>query len=172
MLTYQGFKPKSLNYSEIKNMARKKDEIEDIGMELFDHNDLGNIFRRFQRELEVAKCRLAKYYPKSSKKEIKQIESAIEKIYAVQLAGHRRLLQEFHYEPEGSLLPVYLGKPAYVDYSVPKNSHRTAPRTDETTESDTEPHDSETSPLQPDAEDITSNGSSDLVVDQDEITEN
>jgi hypothetical protein len=149
-------------------MAKKK-ETEDAGLEFHEHKDLGNIFRRFQRELDVAKCRMAKYYPKSSKKEIRLIEGAIEKIYAVQLSCHRRLLLEFQHLPEKDVLPVYLGQPEYTDYSARKNSHRTAPKTDETAESDTQQDESETDPLQPDVESSPSNGSSDLVVDQ-EVT--
>jgi hypothetical protein len=144
-------------------MARKKQQREpEQGFDFAKHERVGEAIKFAQESLDKVKAELNYYYPESGTKAVRMMEAIAEKILLVQAMQQARLYAEFPEKENGELLPVYSGRPRYLHY-------RTAPKTDETAESDTQHHEPETDPLQPDVESLPSNGSSDLVVDQ-EVT--
>jgi hypothetical protein len=149
----------------IKKMSRKKkQDTPEQGFDFAKHERVGYALKLVQQDLDKVKAELNYFYPASSDKDIKVIEVAIEKVRLLQGIEHSRLIAEYPDKDDDELLPVYLGR---LGQKVP---YETAPKTDQTAESDTQSHDSETDPLLPDVESLPSNGSSDLVVDQ-ELTD-
>lgn len=74
------------------------------------HEYYGEQLKRCQVQLEGLRASLISKYAKSSTKEAKQLEQAIEKIRLVQVSLHGRLSTEYGEKPDDELLPVYLGR--------------------------------------------------------------
>jgi hypothetical protein len=148
-------------------MARKKRQgTPEQGFNLDKHYKAGYSLKTVQESLDRIKAELNYCYPASSDKDVKTIETAMEKVRLTQGLMHSRLIAEFPEKSDDELLPVYLGRlPQYLP-------SRTAPENDETAESDTQQQESEIDPLQPLVESMSSNGSSDLSVNQELSAEN
>ena len=80
------------------------------GFEFSHHEYYGEQLKRCQMQLEGLRASLICKYAKSSSKEAKQLEQAIEKIKLVQTSLHGRLSNEYAEKPDDELLPVYLGR--------------------------------------------------------------
>ena len=80
------------------------------GFKLESHIYYGEKLKHCQSHLEQLRASLIYEYEKSSAKEAKQLEQAIEKIRLVQTSLHGRLSIEYGEKPDDELLPVYLGK--------------------------------------------------------------
>jgi hypothetical protein len=74
------------------------------------HKAYGKQLKHCQHYLEGLRANLISKYAKSSSKEAKQLEQAIEKIRLVQTSLHGRLSIEYAEKPDDELLPVYLGR--------------------------------------------------------------
>jgi hypothetical protein len=83
---------------------------ESKGFELETHKYCGEKLKQCQHNLEQLRASLVSKYAKSSTKEAKQLEQAIEKIRLVQVSLHGRLSTEYGEKPDDELLPVYLGR--------------------------------------------------------------
>ncbi len=145
---------------------QKRENTVERGFDFDKHERIGYSLKYAQERLDIVKAELNYYYPASSDKDVKTIETAMEKVRLAQGLMHSRLIAEYPDKSDDQLLPVYLGRlPQYLP-------SRTAPKTDETAESDTQQQESEADPLQPAVESISSNGSSDSAVDQELTAEN
>lgn len=80
------------------------------GFEFKAHEYYGEQLKRCQVHLEQLRANLISKYDKSSAKEAKQLEQAIEKIRLVQVSLHGRMSIEYGEKPDDELLPVYLGR--------------------------------------------------------------
>ena len=80
------------------------------GFEFGTHEHYGEQLKICQVQLERLRANLISKYAKSSSKEAKQLEQAIEKIKLVQTSLHGRLSNEYAEKPDDELLPVYLGR--------------------------------------------------------------
>ena len=80
------------------------------GFKFDTHEYYGELLKLCQSYLEQLKASLIHEYEKSSSKEIKQLEQAIEKIRLIQTSLHGRLSIEYGEKPDDELLPVYLGR--------------------------------------------------------------
>jgi hypothetical protein len=80
------------------------------GFKFDTHEHYGEQLKRCQSQLEQLRASLICEYKKSSSKEAKQLEQAIEKIRLVQTSLHGRLSIEYAEKPDDELLPVYLGR--------------------------------------------------------------
>jgi hypothetical protein len=80
------------------------------GFKFDTHEHYGEQLKRCQVQLEGLRASLVCEYAKSSTKEAKQLEQAMEKISLVQTSLHGRLSREYHEKPDDELLPVYLGR--------------------------------------------------------------
>jgi hypothetical protein len=80
------------------------------GFKFDTHKYHGEQLKRCQSQLEGLRESLICEYAKSSTKEAKQLEQAIEKIKLVQVSLHGRLSIEYGEKPDDELLPVYLGR--------------------------------------------------------------
>ena len=80
------------------------------GFKLDSHIYYGEQLKLCQSHLEQLRASLICEYEKSSTKEAKQLEQAIEKIRLVQVSLHGRLSIEYGEKPDDELLPVYLGR--------------------------------------------------------------
>jgi hypothetical protein len=78
--------------------------------DLSSHEYYGKKLKLANKYLEQLRASLINVYEKSSRKEAKQLESAIEKIKLVQTSLHSRLLAEYREKGDDELLPVYLGR--------------------------------------------------------------
>jgi hypothetical protein len=74
------------------------------------HEHYGQRLKLTQKYLEQIRADLIFTYEKSSSKEAKQLEAAINKIKLVQTSLHGRVLEEFREKGDEELLPVYLGR--------------------------------------------------------------
>ncbi len=74
------------------------------------HQQCGQSLKQCQKQLEILRSNLAFHYKRSSGKEMKQLEQAIEKIRLVQVSLHGRMSIEYSEKPDNELLPVYLGR--------------------------------------------------------------
>ena len=83
---------------------------EQKGFDLKAHEYYGEQLKRCHSHLEQLRASLICEYAKSSAKEAKQLEQAMEKISLVQTSLHGRLSREYHEKPDDELLPVYLGR--------------------------------------------------------------
>lgn len=84
------------------------DEIQ--GFKFESHEYYGEQLKRCQLQLEQLRASLICEYAKSSTKESRQLEQAIEKIKLVQFSLHDRLSMEYGEKLDDELLPVYLGR--------------------------------------------------------------
>jgi hypothetical protein len=75
-----------------------------------EHLKAGEKLKRYSATIEQIRADLAYSYPKSAKKEMKQLETAFNNIKLVQTSLHSRLLAEFPEKSDDELLPVYLGR--------------------------------------------------------------
>lgn len=80
------------------------------GFTLEYHGSIGHRLKICHNYLESVRANLAVEYPKSSKKELRQLEAALNQIRNVQTALHGRLLGEHPEKPDSELLPKYLGR--------------------------------------------------------------
>jgi hypothetical protein len=80
------------------------------GFKFESHEYYGEQLKHCQGHLEGLRASLICEYDKSSSKEVKQLEQAIEKIKLVQVSLHGRLSIEYGEKPDDELLPVYLGR--------------------------------------------------------------
>jgi hypothetical protein len=80
------------------------------GFKFDTHEYCGEKLKQCQHDLEQLRASLIHEYQKSSNKEAKQLEQAIEKIRLVQVSLHGRLSREYMEKPDNELLPVYLGR--------------------------------------------------------------
>jgi hypothetical protein len=80
------------------------------GFKFESHEHYGEQLKRCQVQLEGLRASLICEYAKSSAKEAKQLEQAIEKIRLVQVSLHGRLSIEYGEKADDELLPVYLGR--------------------------------------------------------------
>jgi hypothetical protein len=80
------------------------------GFNFESHEHYGEQLKHCQVQLEGLRASLIYAYEKSSTKEAKQLEQAIEKIRLVQVSLHGRLSTEYSEKPDDELLPVYLGR--------------------------------------------------------------
>jgi hypothetical protein len=80
------------------------------GFKFESHEYYGEQLKHCQGYLEGLRSSLIYEYDKSSSKEAKQLEQAIEKIRLVQVSLHGRLSIEYGEKPDDELLPVYLGR--------------------------------------------------------------
>jgi hypothetical protein len=78
--------------------------------ELSSHEYYGERLKLAHKYLEQLRASIIHTYEKSSRKEAKQLESAIEKIKLVQTSLHGRLLAEYREKGDDELLPIYLGR--------------------------------------------------------------
>lgn len=78
--------------------------------DLSSHEYYGKNLKLTNQYLEQLRASLIFTYPKSSSKEAKQLEAAIDKIKLVQTSLHGRLLAEYREKSDDELLPVYLGR--------------------------------------------------------------
>jgi hypothetical protein len=85
-------------------------DTETKGFKFATHEHFGEQLKRCQSQLEQLKASLVYEYAKSSTKEAKQLEQAIERIRLVQVSLHGRLSIEYGEKPDDELLPVYLGR--------------------------------------------------------------
>jgi len=84
---------------------------EEINQLEFDrHQSIGEKLKTCYRDLEQVRAEIIATYPKSSKKEEKQLDVALERIQLLQAGLHGRLLKEFSSMSDDDLLPVYLGR--------------------------------------------------------------
>ena len=74
------------------------------------HEYYGEQLKHCQSHLEELRANLISKYAKSSAKEARQLEQAIEKIRLVQTSLHGRLSIEYGEKSDDELLPVYLGR--------------------------------------------------------------
>ena len=74
------------------------------------HEYYGEQLKHCQSHLEELRANIISKYSKSSAKEAKQLEAAIEKIRLVQISLHGRLSLEYSEMTDDELLPVYLGR--------------------------------------------------------------
>lgn len=74
------------------------------------HGAVGYRLKICHNYLESVRANLAVEYPKSSKKELRQLEAALNQIRTVQTALHGRLSGEWQEKPDSELLPIYLGR--------------------------------------------------------------
>jgi hypothetical protein len=74
------------------------------------HLNVGHKLKVYTNSIEQIRAELARRYPKSAKKEIKQLETASHNAKLVQTSLHSRLLAEFPEKSDDELLPVYLGR--------------------------------------------------------------
>jgi hypothetical protein len=89
-------------------MIHNKNEESSFGITRHVHH--GNKLKECYQHLEQARAAIVSTYPKSSRKEAKALEQALDKIRAVQTAMHGRLLREFEDKGDAELLPTYLGR--------------------------------------------------------------
>ena len=80
------------------------------GFKFESHEYYGEQLKRCQVQLEGLRANLISKYAKSSSKEAKHLEQAIERIRLVQTSLHGRLSIEYGEKPDDELLPVYLGR--------------------------------------------------------------
>lgn len=80
------------------------------GFKFESHEYYGEQLKRCQHHLEQLRASLICGYAKSSTKEAKQLEQAIEKIRLVQVSLYGRISIEYGEKPDDELLPVYLGR--------------------------------------------------------------
>lgn len=80
------------------------------GFKFSTHEYYGERLKLTQQYLEQLRADLICTYEKSSSKEAKQLESAIDKIKLVQTSLHGRVLAEYGEMDDEELLPVYLGR--------------------------------------------------------------
>lgn len=80
------------------------------GFKFDTHEYYGEQLKRCQSQLEGLRASLIYEYAKSSSKEARQLEQAIEKIRLVQTSLHGRLSIEYGEKSDDELLPVYLGR--------------------------------------------------------------
>lgn len=80
------------------------------GFEFKAHEYYGEHLKLCQVRLEQLRANLISKYDKSSAKEAKQLEQAIEKIRLVQVSLHGKMSIEYGEKPDDELLPVYLGR--------------------------------------------------------------
>jgi hypothetical protein len=85
-------------------------DTETKGFKFATHEHYGEQLKRCQVQLEGLRASLVCEYAKSSTKEAKQLEQAIDKIKLVQTSLHSRLSIEYGEKPDDELLPVYLGR--------------------------------------------------------------
>ena len=83
---------------------------EQQGFRFDTHEHYGEQLKHCQSHLEELRANIISKYAKSSTKEAKQLEAAIEKIRLVQISLHGRLSIEYAEMPDDELLPVYLGR--------------------------------------------------------------
>jgi hypothetical protein len=83
---------------------------ESTGFEFSTHEIYGQKLKVIACNLEQIRADLVSTYKKSSIKEARQLEAAIEKIKLVQTSLHGRLLREYEEKDDDELLPVYLGR--------------------------------------------------------------
>jgi hypothetical protein len=82
----------------------------DKSFKLSTHEHYGEKLKLSNKYLEQIRADLIFTYPKSSSKEAKQLEAAIDKIKLVQTSLHGRVLAEFREKGDEELLPIYLGR--------------------------------------------------------------
>jgi hypothetical protein len=75
-----------------------------------EHIKVGEKLKRYSHSIEQIRANLGTSYPKSAKKEMKQLQTAFDNIKNVQSSLHGRLLNEFPEKSDDELLPVYLGR--------------------------------------------------------------
>lgn len=83
---------------------------EPSSFEFSTHESYGEKLKHCQKYLEEIRADIIYTYPKSSGKESKQLEVAIEKIKLAQTSLHGRLSAEYAEKDDEELLPVYLGR--------------------------------------------------------------
>jgi hypothetical protein len=145
---------------------KKRQGTPEQGFDFDKHHKVGYSLKTVQEYLDRVKAELNYRYPSSSDKDVKTIETAMEKVRLTQGLMHSRLIAEFPEKSDDELLPVYLGR---LPQHLPS---KTAPKSDETAESDTQHQESEADPLQSLVEFMPSKGSSDLLVGQELSAEN
>jgi hypothetical protein len=81
-----------------------------------EHVSTGKKLKQHSHSIEQIRATLANSYPKSAKKEMRQLQAAFDNIKNVQTSLHSRLLAEFPDKSDDELLPVYLGRyqPKYM----------------------------------------------------------
>jgi hypothetical protein len=84
---------------------------------LEEHAAVGNMLKRYSHGIEQTRAKLAYSYPKSAKKEMKQLELALNNIKNVQASLQSKLLVEFSEKSDDELLPVYSGRYQPPSYS-------------------------------------------------------
>ena len=75
-----------------------------------EHLEVGEKLKRYSHNIEQIRANLAASYPKSAKKELRQLQAAFDNVKNVQTSLHGRLLNEFPEKSDDELLPVYLGR--------------------------------------------------------------
>ena len=80
------------------------------GFKFSTHEYYGERLKLTQQYLEQVRADLIYTYKKSSSKEAKQLEAAIDRIKLVQASLHGRLSIEYAEMSDDELLPVYLGR--------------------------------------------------------------
>ena len=83
---------------------------ERTGFKFESHEYYGEQLKRCQLELERLRANLISKYAKSSIKEARNLEIAIERLKLVQTSLHGRMSIEYGEKPDDELLPVYLGR--------------------------------------------------------------
>jgi hypothetical protein len=74
------------------------------------HEHYGEKLKLAHKYLEQLRADLIRTYEKSSSKEAKQLEAAMDKIRLVQTSLHGRVLAEFKEKNDSDILPIYLGR--------------------------------------------------------------
>ena len=83
---------------------------ERTGFKFATHEHYGEQLKRSQGQLEGLRASLIYEYEKSSSKEVRNLEIAIERLKLVQTSLHGRMSIEYGEKPDDELLPVYLGR--------------------------------------------------------------
>ena len=83
---------------------------ERTGFKFATHEHYGEQLKRCHLHLEQLRASLICEYAKSSTKEARNLEIAIEKIRLVQTSLHGRMSIEYGEKSDDELLPVYLGR--------------------------------------------------------------
>ncbi len=74
------------------------------------HTAIGENLKLSANNIEKIKTNLQYSYPKSGKKELRQLETVLNNVKSIQTSLHGRLLNEFPEKSDDELLPVYLGR--------------------------------------------------------------
>jgi hypothetical protein len=83
---------------------------ESNSLTLEEHINVGQSLKRCSHRIEQVRAGIRHSYPKSSKKELRQLQTAFDNIRSVQTSMHGRLLAEFPEKSDEELLPIYLGR--------------------------------------------------------------